>query len=233
MEKHVQLPNNMEVEAKDRLVYLVIKSFQNGETKECFPSLDAISQKAQLSVPTIRDSIKRLAVTEYITVEKRGRKNYYTFSPYKKWEPFSPEFLERKDITPTTKSYIIAIQQYMYKDVEGVGKISFSNVELSKQTGIPESTIRKCNNELERNNFMTILKNTNRDLETGCNTDTKVFNMSKLDQAIIWGLVNHEERIQENTDSIRRLEKVIQEQQKLIEKLLKERQIETAECIME
>lgn len=221
--QHVQLPNDMEVEAQDRLVYLVIKSYNNKELG-CFPSLDTIAKDSKLSVPTIRKSIKRLESNEYIKVTKIGRKNYYEFSPYKKWEPFSPEFLKRSDLTPTTKSYLIAIQQYMYKDVEGVGKISFSNMELSRQTGIPEATIRKCNNELKRNNFMTVIKNTNRDLESG--SDTKLFNMSKLDQAIIWGLINHEERIQENTDSIKRLEKTIQEQQKLIDKLLKERQVE-------
>lgn len=221
--QHSQLPNNMEVQAKDRLVYLVIKSFQNGQTKECFPSLDVIAEKAQLSVPTIRDSIKRLEAAEYITVTRRGRKNHYTFSPYKKWEPFSPEFIERKDITPTTKSYLLSIQQYMYKDIEGIGKVSLSNRELSRQSGIPENTIRKCNNELERKNFLTTLKNNTRDLESGCKTDTKVYNLKALGQAIIWKLKEHDDRITKNEEDIQTLTDRLNSQQKLIEKLLAER----------
>ena len=36
----------------------------------------------------------------------------------------------------------------MYKEIENIGKISYANRDLSRITGIPESTIRKCNNEL-------------------------------------------------------------------------------------
>lgn len=222
--QHIQLPNDMEVQIKDQLIYLVIKSFDN-KIDGCFPSLNKISERSQLSVPTIRASIKRLEEAEYITVTKKGRKNFYIFSPYKKFEPFSPEFIERKDITPTTKSYLLAIQQYMYKDVEGIGKVSFSNRELSRVSGIPESTIRKCDTELTRNNYLTIIKNNSIDIESGCKTNTKIFKLAELGQAIIWTLKDHEDRIQENSEDIKSLKKTVEEQQKLIDKLLKERDI--------
>lgn len=227
--QHVQLPNNMEVKAKDQLVYCVLKSFYN-ENFGCFPSLQAVSERALLSIPTIRDSIKRLENSGYIQVKRVGRKNFYTFSQHKKFEPFSQNFLERKDITPTTKSYLLAIQQYMYKDVEGVGKVSFSNRELSKISGIPETTIRDCNNELKHKNFLTVLKNNNIDFVSGCKTETKVFNLINLGQAVIWALVDHEKRIKENSDDIKdlkaKIEKQsnqIEEQNKIIQKLLEER----------
>ena len=225
MEKHTQLPNEMgksELGIKDQLIYLIIKSFDNPE-HECYPSLQCIAEESKLSVPTIRDSIKRLEKEEYLEVKKKGRKNYYYFNSYKKFEPFSEDFIKRKDLSPTAKAYLISIQQYMYKDVEGIGKMSLSNRELAKNINTSEFTVRQCNNELERNNYLTVVKNLNKDLETGCKTETKIFNLKELGQAIIWKIKDHEERINENTESIKDLQNKVAEQSKLISKLLEER----------
>lgn len=224
--KHTQVPNNMAKDGltpRDQLVYAVIHS-HNNSNNECFPSLQTLSEESQLSIPTIRTSIKSLEKKEYIKVEKKGRKNYYYFKKYIHFEPFGPDFLKKKDITPTTKSYLIAAQQFMYKDTEGVGKISYPNTTLSEQINMPESSIRKCNMELERKNYLTIVRNEARDIETGCKTDTKIFNLNKLGQAIIWVLQNHEERIEQNTEDIAKLKEKLNDQQKLIDKLLKERE---------
>lgn len=62
--QHIQLPNNMTKSKKltpnDLWVYICIKSFMNGKTKECYPSLKAISERSDLSIPTIRESIALL-----------------------------------------------------------------------------------------------------------------------------------------------------------------------------
>lgn len=216
--QHHQLPNGMEVDPKDQLIYLVIKSY---ETKiGCFPSLRSIADKSGASVPTVRDSIKRLTEMGYISIVKNGRRNEYVFNDYKKFEPFSPEFINNKDISFLTKAYIVASQQYMFKDVEGVGKLSLSNHTLADKIHMPESTIRKCNKELERKHYLTIVKNGSRDIESGCFTDTKVFNMQSLGQAIIWVLKNHEDRITENESQINELKETVAKQQELINKLL-------------
>lgn len=230
--QHSQVPNNMAKDGltpREQLVYAVLHA-HNSPNNECFPSLQTLSEESQLSIPTLRNSIKILEETGYIKVKKVGRKNYYYFTKYVKFEPFSPDFLKRKDITPTTKAYLIAAQQFMYKDIEGVGKISFSNNNLSEQINMPESSIRKCNTELVRKNYLTIVKNKSRDIETGCKTDTKIFNLNELGQAIIWVLQNHEERIEQNTNDINELRKqvekqneLINKQQELIDKLLEER----------
>lgn len=224
--QHTQVPNNMAKDGltpRDQLVYAILHS-HNNPSNECFPSLQTLSEESQLSIPTIRSSIKSLEDKEYIKVEKKGRKNYYYFTKYIHFEPFGPDFLKKKDITPTTKSYLIAAQQFMFKDVEGVGKISYPNTTLSEQINMPESSIRKCNTELERKNYLTIIKNESRDIETGCKTDTKIFDLNKLGQAIIWVLQNHEERIEQNTEDIAKLKEKLNAQQKLIDKLLQERQ---------
>ena len=222
--KHSQVPNNMAQDGlspREQLVYAILHSYNNPE-KEVFPSLNTLAEKARLSIPTSRESWKKLKDSGYIRIEKRGRKNYYFFEKYIKFEPFSEEFLNNKKITATTKAYLVAAQQYMFKDEKGVGKISFSNVDLSKQINMPESSIRKCNNELVKENYLTIIKNKSRDIETGCHTDTKIFNLTELGQAVIWVLKNHEDRITDSENRIAKLEEQMAEKDKLIKKLLQE-----------
>lgn len=233
--QHTQLPNKMALEPKDQLIYLVIRSFMNKDTFSCYPSLQKISEKSGASVPTIRASISRLEEAGYISITRKGRGQEYHFNKLKQFEPFSPEFLDSK-LSFTTKSYIVASQQYMFKDVEGLGKISYANATLSKKINMPESTIRKCNLELEHNNYLTLIKNECRDLETGCKTDTKLFDLNKLGQAIIWTLKDHEDRLNDHEDRLIKLEEENRQKNLLIEKLLKEnselKEMNIKECVM-
>lgn len=227
--KHTQVPNGMGInnlDPKDQLIYAILHSHNNAKN-ECFPSLDCLSKESGASINTVRNSIKRLKDKGYIKTELRGRQTYYTFTNYEKFELFSPEFL-KKDVSFLTKSYLVATQQYMYKDINGLGKISMPNTVLSKQINMPESTIRKCNAELASKDYLTIIKNENRDLQTGCKTETKIIELNKLGQAIIWTLCDHEDRIQKNTEDINELYKKLDAQQKLIDTLLKERDLNKA-----
>jgi DNA-binding transcriptional regulator YhcF (GntR family) len=229
--QHVQLPNQMSehnLTPKDQLIYAVIKS-HNNKDNQCFPSLATIAAESGISIPTVRKCIDHLSEASYLTVKKVGRKQYYYFNPTKKFEPISPEFLAKKDITSTTKAYIIAAQQYMYKDIKDYGKMSFPNTQLSKIINMPESTIRKCNTELSSKGYLDIIYNKSKEIDgSGCNTRTKIFQLTKLGQAIIWKLKDHEDRIEQNSNDIKELQntckelkETIQEQKKLIDKLLK------------
>lgn len=110
----------------------------------------------------------------------------------------------------------------MYKDVEGVGKIGLSNRNLSQEINMPESTIRRCNAELVSKDYLTILKNEKKDLQTGCFTDTKIMKLKQLGQAVIWTLCDHEEQIRQNTQDISKLAERLNQQEQLIQKLLNE-----------
>lgn len=110
----------------------------------------------------------------------------------------------------------------MYKDVEGVGKIGLSNRNLSQEINMPESTIRRCNAELVSKDYLTILKNEKKDLQTGCFTDTKIMKLKQLGQAVIWTLCDHEEQIRQNTQDISKLEERLNQQEQLIQRLLNE-----------
>lgn len=224
--QHVQLPvesENSDLAPRDQLIYLSIRRFMNGETKTAWPSLKVISRASGASIPTIRNSIKTLEEKDYLKVVKEGRSQKYVFNELKKFEPFSYDFLDNKDLSFTEKAYLVASQQYMYKDVEGIGKMSLTNKELADKINVSESTISRTNKSLVRKNYLTIVKNESRDLASGCRTDTKLFQLNKLGQAVIWLLKDHEDRINENTEDIKELKETVKNQQILIEKLLKER----------
>lgn len=240
--QHVQLPNNMgetDLTPKDQLIYLSIRRFMNGKSKIAYPSLSKISEVSGACISTVRSCIARLEEKDYFKVIKKGKSQEYHFNELKAFEPFSYNFLDNSDLTFTEKSYIAATQQYMYKDIEGIGKVSYSNKELSEKINMPESTISKTNRALVRKNYLTIVKNEAKDIETGCKTDTKIFNLNKLGQAIIWVLQNHEERIEQNTEDIAKLKmdnqemrKQLEEYKNIVNKFLKEREKEPTQFIV-
>lgn len=206
--QHVQLPNDMtlDVKPKDLLIYVTIKRHMNNTTKKAYPALTTICTESGASINAVRESIKRLVEHEYINIEKDGRKNVYVFTSYKSFEPFSYDFLDKEDLSFEEKSYIIAAQQYMYKDIEGQGKISLTNEELSNKINLTERSIIKYNKSLENKGYLLKIPATIKELETGCCKELKIFDLSKMMQQIIWILKNHEERITDNTTRIEKLE---------------------------
>ena len=198
--RHVQLPNNMttkDLTPKDLLVYVSIKRYMNKDSLECYPSLDKIVEVSGVSKPTVRKTIDKLSELKYITVSKLGRKNVYKFSPYKNFEPFSYEFLDRKDISPDEKALIIAEQQFMFKDIDGLGKISYSDTELSEKINMSYNTIVKYHRSLEQKGYITTVKTKAKDSETGIAVNEKIFHLDELGQAIIWTLQKHDEEIKD------------------------------------
>jgi DNA-binding MarR family transcriptional regulator len=204
--QHVQLPNDMTVNEnltpQDLLIYVAIKRYMNKDTKEAFPSLQTICAKSGASINTVRKCINNLEAQDYFKIEKRGRQNYYIFSDYQNFEPFSYDFLDKEDLTFTEKAYIIASQQYMFKDEKGIGKISYTNSELSEKINMPESTISKCNRSLTTKEYLSIIRCEKHDPETGLAIQEKIFHLDELGQAVIWALQNHEQRITKNEKTL-------------------------------
>lgn len=226
--QHVQLPNNMTetkvLSPQDLLVYLTIKRYMNTTTKQAFPSLQTISDKCGASINTIRKCISNLESEGYIIVVKEGRKNIYIFTKHKQFEPFSYDFLDKDDLSFTEKSYLAAAQQYMFKD-NGIGKISFTNKDLSEIINMPESTISKCNRLLEKKDYLTVAQTKTKDPITGIYVNEKFFHLNELEQAIVFTLKDHEDRISENAQDIKENTKKIEELQKTIDSLIRDNKI--------
>lgn len=197
--QHVQLPNNMtskdDITPKDLLIYVTIKSFMNKETLSCFPAITTIVKKSGVSKPTVLKGILKLQEAGYLRIGKYKRSNLYTFSKYKNFEPFSYDFLNRTDISTEEKSLIIAEQQHMFKDTEGFGKISYTDLELSKKINMSYASIVKHHKSLEDKGFLTVVKTAAKDSPTGIQINEKIFHLDELGQAIIWKLQQHEDDI--------------------------------------
>lgn len=224
--QHVQVPNNMcrntGLEPFDILVYANIKRYMNSDTKEAYPSRDTLKRVIGSRADRIKDSITKLN-GKYLTVYKKGKKNIYSFQkPYKGFEPFSIEFLDKTDLTPTEKAYIIATQQYMFKDLTEYGKVSFTTKELSELINMPEWEIWKCDRTLKDKGYLEVVKTKNRDFDTGLQRSEKIFNMKLLGQKIIWMLAKNNERIRQNTEQIKKLQRDLQIMKKLLQQKNKE-----------
>ena len=198
--QHTQLPTDHEYDTltpKDKLIYLYIKSYDNPQ-HNCYPSLKLLADRSGISIPTIRKCIANLQTNGYLDVIKKGNKNYYVFNKYKTFEPFSNEFLDNKDLSTRTKSMIVAMQQFMYKEEKGKGKVSLTNKELADKIHMSEKDIYRCNNELANKGLIQTKNNRSLALDgTGLKSTTKIYDLKTMGQAIIWKLKDHEDRITE------------------------------------
>lgn len=203
--RHVQLPNNMCEDGLTpwhMLVYLSIRRFMNKDY-EAYPSLEKISELSGLGVKRIKTLVKGIEEKGYFIVGKRGKSNLYKFNRLKSFEPFSYDFLDNKELTSTEKAYIVASQQYMFKGEEGIGRINYPNRQLAKKINVSEFTIRKCDKSLEEKGYLTLLNDEYRGIENG--KRLKEFNLTKLGQAIVWILKEHDDKIKEHSEDISKL----------------------------
>ena len=216
-EQYVIYPHNGNSEPmngltpQDKLIYLAIRRYMNRDTMESFPSYARITQDIGAAAKTIKKSVDNLVREEYLQTRRDGKKIIYKFNNKKQFEPFSWDFLDKPDLTFTEKSYIVAAQQYMFKDNEE-GKISYKNNELSKLINMTEATISRCNHSLEKKGYLE-----------GASELVKKFQLRDLDQLFIWKFKEQDEKIEKNTEDIReikkKLELLIAENEKLKEKI--------------
>ena len=216
-EQYVIYPHNGNSEPmngltpQDKLIYLAIRRYMNRDTMESFPSYARITQDIGAAAKTIKKSVDNLVREEYLQTRRDGKKIIYKFNNKKQFEPFSWDFIDKPDLTFTEKSYIVAAQQYMFKDNEE-GKISYKNNELSKLINMTEATISRCNHSLEKKGYLE-----------GASELVKKFQLRELDQLFIWKFKEQDEKIEKNTEDIReikkKLELLIAENEKLKEKI--------------
>ena len=150
---------------------------------------------------------------------------------YDKFEPFSYEFLYRTDISNGTKGYIIGMQQSMYKDIDGLGKTTYTDKEAAQIMNISEKTVQRYNRELKNAGFMTLLKTEALD-KYNKPVIEKVFHLNELGQAIVFTLQKHDDQIKENTENINQLKETIASLQKQVEILLREKKDVQQEIIL-
>ena len=92
----------------DPYVYACIKKYMNKETKQAYPSIQTLIEITGLNKKTILAAIDRLEKSGYFKVIRRaGSSNIYIFDDYKKFEIFSYDFLDTKELSSKAKSYLV------------------------------------------------------------------------------------------------------------------------------
>lgn len=183
---------------QDKLIYLSIRRYMSAKTMECFPSYAELTRKTGVSSKTIKKSIDNLVREGYLETRREGRKIIYKFNNKKHFEPFSLEFLDNEKLTFTEKSYIVASQQYMFKN-ETEGVIMYTNRELSELINMSASTISRCNQSLEEKGFLK-----------GASESEKKFQLRELDQIFIYKFQEIDERVDRNSVDIQELKQEIE-----------------------
>lgn len=73
-----QIFDNPALNGSDIMVYAALMRYMNNETRECYPSISTLSQKARLNKDTIYKSLEKLEKEKLIYRQRgRGRNNKY------------------------------------------------------------------------------------------------------------------------------------------------------------
>lgn len=203
--QHVEVPQPKEKETSlkpfDYLVYANIRRYVNKDTMTCFPSLDTIADKCGSTIPTIRQSIKRLLKEKmFEAIIRTGQSTMYKFTNLLDgFEMFTSEFLDSEELTPEEKAYLIGLQAKSYKNND-LAITTYSNSELSSMLNLSRKSIIKYNKSLREKEIMSELQTSVKDTETGLCKSAKVIDLNKIGQAVLFineRVDNHEERIQQ------------------------------------
>lgn len=224
--QHVAVPSvdlkSNGLENIDPYVYACIKRYMNAKTKQSFPSLQSLIKDSQLSKSTIVKSIKRLELAGFIKVIKEfGKSNTYVFNDVKKFEMFSYDFLDKKELTPKEKAYLVASQQFMFKG-EKLGGITFSSQKLADNIGLSLNTLKKCEQSLEEKGILTknLIK---RDNATGLGVYERVYDFEKFANVVALKFYEQDEKLDQHEYRIKRLEQqlkmVLEENERLKQQL--------------
>lgn len=235
-DQYILLPNEVaadrELELLDTLVYATIKKFMNNDTLTCYPSIDTIRKLSGLSKDRIRRGIDNLAKLGYITVTLVGRKNIYKFDPVKTYEIFSFDFLELPNLTPTEKALQLRMQRLEH--LQGTQKIcTLSDAECAREINVPRSTFDRTIKSMAAKGYVDIIPTKNY---AGLTVNGKYFKLDELQQAVVYKLKDHENRVATIEDKMRELEQKLANAEKELEYLKrkdKARDIEEANIIEE
>lgn len=178
----VKVPNidlkSKGLEMKDLVIYAYLKKHYNHITKESFPSFQLLADESGISKPTVIKCVERLEAAGYISISKVKKVNHYTFSEVNKFEIYSFDFLEDPTLTTSDKAYIICMQPHMFKDSNlGIGKVTYSELDIADKLGIDLRTLRKYENHLQQGDtpIMTMVPTKKKDPITGLAIQERIF----------------------------------------------------------
>lgn len=228
--KHTEIPQNFDwtqLEWCDQLVFAQIKRFMNKDTRTCYPSIQTLKDKMDLSTTFIKDAIHRLEQFGLIQVTKRkGTSNLYYFPPETdQFEMFSEDFLDM-ELPPKVKEYYMKLQKTLYDKDQEIATTHYNDAELAKITGLSKPTVKKYNMILENSGYMSTAITPYKD-EAGLSIREMSFDMQKLGQFGLWAKAITQQVIT-NTDDIEELKSTVKQQQREIAELKRQMSLRDA-----
>lgn len=225
--QHVQIPNSVSSppqkkdgrtarkEYNDLNTYAQLKKFMNSQTKMAVVSIARLAKDCEMSNQGVVNSLKRLEECGDIEKTRVGKCNAYKFNTKsEKFEMYDYEFLKNENLTAKQKSFMIAVQKYLYVDKEtGVAKTTYTDEELAEKTGISKSTIYRRVNELMTNNFISKRLTTD---DEGNSCEALEFNLPKFGQFVLCKIEQHDLIIAHQQQEIDKLREDIQLMKKYI-----------------
>lgn len=138
---------------------------------------------------------------------------------------FSDDFY-KLDLDYRVKDYYIQLQQYLLKDyINERAYLRFTNQEIAEKLQISLRTVQRYNLELKNAGILSERITDLINPDTGCQIIEKNFNLTKLQQAFLYKLAEHDAAIKENKDDIKTLKSKVAELENKIKQLTLDRQV--------
>ena len=209
--------SDMNLEYRDLLTYISIRSFLNRKTKECFPSLRTIVKTSGLSMNFVNNSILRLKAAGLISVHVGNEKisNRYIFSEVKEFTGIPTDILSENSLTTTEKAILVSIRRWFWdSSLETTEYIT----AIAKNIGVSYDTLHKHYKALEEKGYIktNIMRNFhgNTDIVTAL-TDKFDWRITKLEEKV----KEHDNKFEIQDSKFEELEKRFAAQQKEMNQL--------------
>jgi len=200
---------DMNLEYRDLLTYITIRSFLNSKTKECYPSQRTIAKTSGLSLNFIVDSITRLKAAGLITVQTGNERvsSRYSFSAVTEFTGIPTTILSENSLTPTEKAILVSIRRYFWDSKLETTELMGS---IAKYIGVSYSTLYKHYKALEEKGYIVahVMRNFHG------NTDFVTSLTDKFD----WRITKLEEKVEAHATEIEILKLKVEELTKLVMK---------------
>lgn len=195
---------NSDLIPEEEFVYIGLRAFMNGKTKQCNPSYKSLMAKIGIKgVDTLRKYLQSLESKGYIKIIDNGSrksKNYEFIKDLPNYEKFKPEFIESTDLTFQQKSFLTAVQRLQYIDEEsGFGKVSYQKPEIANLINTTSSIVHKRIKELENKGIVIVDKSNKIDIISGVKNEIYSFDLAKYNP-IVEVLIKHELDIRDIID---------------------------------
>lgn len=208
--KHAQVPNGVDADKLkfgDKYVYAHLRKHANKGLKS-FPGYELLTKESGLSERSLKRIVLRLEEAGLIKIVNReGTSNEYHFKKLEDgFERFTDKFLEDSSLSVQARAYYVELQQYLYVNENNrTNDTTYTNQEIADKLGINVKTVRKYNTELIQKGVLREVRLTTVS-EAGIPLTKKEFDLDKLNQAILYKLKEHSEKLSEHDQAIRDLE---------------------------